>query len=313
MNINVSSDTEIYDIIVIGGGPAGYTAALYAARAGLDTVIVERIAAGGQMSQTDMIDNYPGFEDGIDGVSLGDKMRRGAERFGVQSRYAEVVSVDFSSDIKSVETTEGILYGRCVIVATGANPRKLGLANEESLVGRGVSYCATCDGMFYKNKTAVVVGGGNSAVEDALVLSRVCKEVILVHRRDTLRATKIYHDSLMKANNVRLVWDSEVVEILADKRVSGVRIKNVKTEEEHEILCDGLFVSIGREPATELVRGKLELDAGGYIIADESTRTGVGGVFAAGDVRTKAVRQIVTATADGAVAVYYAEEYLAKK
>lgn len=302
---------HIYDLVIIGGGPAGYTAALYASRAGLDSVLIEKLSAGGQMALTGEIDNYPGFEEGVDGLTLGFKMQQGAERFGAVTEYAEVLSVDFGEEIKRIETTSGTFWGKTVIVSTGANPRELGLSNEAQLMGRGVHYCAHCDGRFYKNKTVVVVGGGNSAAADALYLSRLAEKVILVHRRDKLRATKIYHEPLMKAENIEFIWNSSVREILAENRVNGVVIKNKETGEETEIPCDGVFVSIGRKPATEFLNGALDLDEGGYIVADESTKTNVEGVYAVGDVRTKALRQIVTAVADGAVAVHYAEEYLA--
>ena len=302
---------HIYDMIVVGGGPGGYTAALYAARAGLDTVILEKLSAGGQMALTEQIDNYPGFEDGIDGFSLGEKMKRGTERFGVETKLTEVLSLDLSGTVKKAETSEGPLFARIIVLATGAGPRELGIEGEQELIGKGVNYCAACDGMFYKNKTVVIAGGGNTAAADALILSRICKKVIVVHRRDTLRATKIYHEPLMKAENVEFRWDSEIIELLHDEKVIGIRLQNVKTGEETTLACDGVFVSIGRKPSSELVKDQVEVDPAGYIIADESTRTNIPGVFAVGDVRTKALRQVVTAVADGATAVHYAEEYLA--
>ena len=302
---------HIYDMIVVGGGPGGYTAALYAARAGLDTVILEKLSAGGQMALTEQIDNYPGFEDGIDGFSLGEKMKRGTERFGVETKLTEVLSLDLSGTVKKAETSEGPLFARTIVLATGAGPRELGIESEQELIGKGVNYCAACDGMFYKNKTVVIAGGGNTAAADALILSRICKKVIVVHRRDTLRATKIYHEPLMKAENVEFRWDSEIIELLHDEKVIGIRLRNVKTGEETTLACDGVFVSIGRKPSSELVKDQVEVDPAGYIIADESTRTNIPGVFAVGDVRTKALRQVVTAVADGATAVHYAEEYLA--
>ena len=302
---------HIYDMIVVGGGPGGYTAALYAARAGLDTVVLEKLSAGGQMALTEQIDNYPGFEDGIDGFSLGEKMKRGTERFGVETKLAEVLSLDLSGTVKKAETSEGPLFARIIVLATGAGPRELGIEGEQELIGKGVNYCAACDGMFYKNKTVIIAGGGNTAAADALILSRICKKVIVVHRRDTLRATKIYHEPLMKAENVEFRWDSEIIELLHDEKVIGIRLRNVKTGEETTLACDGVFVSIGRKPSSELVKDQVEVDPAGYIIADESTRTNIPGVFAVGDVRTKALRQVVTAVADGATAVHYAEEYLA--
>jgi len=303
---------RIYDVLIIGGGPGGYTAALYAARAGLSAAVLEKMSAGGQMALTHQIDNYPGFENGVDGFELGMKMQQQAERFGAVTEYAEVYETDLSANPKVVKTSEGDFYGRAVIIATGASPRELGLAEEQSLIGRGVAYCAACDGMFYKGKTVVVVGGGNSAAADALLLSRVAEKVIIVHRRDTLRATKIYHQPLMNAENVEFRWNSTVEEILYENKVTGVRLRDVKSGEISEISCDGVFVSVGRKPATELFKGRLELDKSGYIVADESTRTNVPGVFAVGDVRTKQLRQVVTAVSDGAVAAFMAEEYLAE-
>ena len=234
---------HIYDTIIIGGGPAGYTAALYAARGGLDTVLLERMSAGGQMALTGDIDNYPGFEEGIDGFTLGMKMQQGAERFGAKTEYAEVSSVDFSQPVKRTETTGGAFLSKTVIIAAGANPRELGIAGEQELIGKGVHYCAHCDGRFYKDKTVAVIGGGNSAVADALYLSRLAKKVYVIHRRDTLRAERIYHEPLMKAENVEFVWDSTVSEFITDTRVTGIKIKNVKTEAKTDIFCDGVFLS----------------------------------------------------------------------
>ena len=264
------------------------------------------------MAITDIIDNYPGFEEGIDGFDLGIKMQRGAERFGAKTEYAEVVSVDLTQKIKKVKTANGTLYGKTLVIATGANPKELGIQNERELIGRGVHYCAHCDGRFYKNKTVAVVGGGNTAAADALYLSRIAKKVYLIHRRDTLRATKIYHEPLMQADNIEFLWNSAVTEFTADDRVTGAKITNLKTGDVTEIDCDGVFISIGRKPATDFVKGKLLLDYDGYIIADETTRTDIPGVYAAGDVRTKALRQVVTAVSDGAVAVHFAEKYLAE-
>lgn len=300
---------HIYDMIVIGGGPAGYTAALYAARAGLDVLVLERMAVGGQMGLTDVIDNYPGFEEGIDGLTLGMKMQACAARFGAKTKYAEVKAVSLSGDVKRVTVSKGDLWARTVVIATGANPRTLGIAGEETLIGRGLHYCAHCDGRFYQDKTVVVVGGGNSAASDALYLSRLAKKVILIHRRDTLRATKIYHAPLMQADNVEFRWNSVVTDFIVGDRISGVKIKNLQNGEVTEVGCDGVFVSVGRQPATELF-SELTLDGHGYLVADESTKTNIDGVYAVGDVRAKALRQVVTAVSDGAVAAHFAEEYL---
>lgn len=301
---------KLYEVAVIGGGPAGYTAALYAARAGLSVVVIEKMAAGGQMALTTEIDNYPGFPKGIDGFTLGQDMRAGAERFGAETILTQVESLELTGDVKKIHTRTGTVEAKTVIYAAGATPRKLGLPEETELTGLGVSYCAHCDGMFYRNKTVVVVGGGNSAAADALLLSRVAKEVILVHRRDSLRAERIYRNQLEHAANVTFLWNSTVEKLLRGERLTGIMVKDAKTGQTREVSCDGLFVSIGRDPATELVANELNLDQTGYIVADETTKTSIPGVFAAGDVRTKELRQIVTAAADGAVAAYQAEHYL---
>ena len=300
---------RIYDMIVLGGGPAGYAAALYAARAGLSVLVMERMAAGGQMTLTGDIENYPGIE-AVDGITLGMQMQASAEKFGAQTEYTEVTAVDLAATPKQIDTWTGTFYAKTVVIATGANPRALGVAGEESLVGRGVHYCAHCDGRFYQGKTVMVVGGGNSAVSDALYLSHLAEKVYLVHRRDTLRATKIYHAPLEKAENIEFCYNSAVSEFLVDGKVAGAKLRDTRTGEIREVACDGVFVSIGRQPATEFLAGQLELDNAGYIVADETTKTSIPGVFAAGDVRTKALRQVVTAAADGAVAAHFAEEYL---
>lgn len=300
-----------YDVIVIGGGPAGYTAAMYAARGGLSTLVIEKLFAGGQMTQTTQIDNYPGFPEGIDGVSLGMRMLEGAKRFGVDTVNGEVTSVMLDAPQKQVRTLDGTYTARAVIIATGAGHAHLGLDREEELTGRGVAYCAACDGMFYRGKTVAVVGGGDSAAADALLLSRIAKKVYLIHRRDTLRAAKIYHDALRNAPNVEFLWNTTVSEILGEELLTGIRHKNTVNGEERELTLDGLFISVGRTPASELFRGQLELDDRGYIVAGETTETSLPGVYAAGDIRTKPVRQIVTATADGAAAAHQAQEYLA--
>ena len=302
---------RVYDMVIIGGGPGGYTAALYAARAGLKVVVLEKLSAGGQMALTSQIDNYPGFPDGVDGFSLAENMQQGAERFGAETELAEVTKLDLNADPKVIETSEGTFCGRTVVISTGASPRNLGLPEEQGLIGRGVNYCAACDGMMYRGKTVVVVGGGNTAAADAMLLSRICRKVIVVHRRDALRATKIYHQPLMEAPNVEFWWNSTVSRLNSGGRLTGVTVRDVHTGEESDISCDGIFVSIGRKPATELVKDQLVLDEGGYIMADETTRTNIPGVFAVGDVRAKALRQVVTAVADGANAVHFAEEYLA--
>ena len=300
---------KMYDMIIIGGGPAGYAAALYASRAGLKALVIERMSVGGQMALTDVIDNYPGFDEGVDGFTLGMKMQAGAERFGAETLYASVTAVALSEKPKRVETDSGELFAHTVVIATGANPRSLGVDGESELIGRGVHYCAHCDGRFYKGKRVAVVGGGNSAAEDALYLSHLAEKVYLIHRRDQLRATKVYHEPLLKAENVEFLWDSAVESFVVDGRLKGTVVENLKSGEKRAIDLDGLFVSIGRSPATELF-SELVLDNSGYVVAGEDTATNIEGVFAVGDVRAKALRQVVTAVSDGAVAAHFAEEYI---
>lgn len=301
---------KIHDLIIIGGGPAGYTAALYGARAGLDTLIIEKMTIGGQMTETGDIDNYPGFNEGIDGISLGMKMQAGAEKFGAVTIYDEVCAVSLSGEVKKISTAySGELCARAVIIATGAGPRRLGLDGEEKLVGQGIHYCAHCDGRFYKGKTVAVIGGGNTAVGDALYLANLCERVYLIHRRDAFRAGKILSDALSSKENISLVMNAVPTEIIADGGF-GIAVKKRDGEEE-KISCDGIFVSIGREPSTSLFAGEIQLDEAGYVVAGEDTKTSISGVFAAGDVRTKELRQVITAASDGATAAHMAGEYLA--
>lgn len=302
---------KIYDVVIIGGGPGGYSAALYCARSGMSVLVLEKLSPGGQMATTGQVDNYPGFEDGIDGFELGEKMKKGADRFGAETAFDEVIRVDLKAEPKKITTTGGELLTKTVVIATGASPRELGLPEEKKLRGRGVAYCAVCDGMRYKDKTVVVSGGGNSAAEDALFLAKICKKVYLVHRRDALRASMVYQNAL-KDSPVEFLWNSRIEEILHEKKVTGVRLDDVKSGEEREIACDGVFVAIGRVPDTAVFEGQVERNEQGYIIADETTKTNVPGVFAVGDVRTKPLRQIVTAASDGAVASKFIEEFIQK-
>lgn len=294
---------KIYDMLIVGGGPGGYAAALYAARAGMSVAVLEKLAAGGQMAESPQIDNYPGLTDGIDGFSLGMQMQAHAEKFGAETHSTEVTGLHLTDKIKTVETDSGIFRGKTVVIATGATPKKLNIPGEAELTGRGVHYCAACDGMFYRNKVVAVVGGGNTAAADALLLSRIAQKVILIHRRDSLRASRVYHKPLMDAENVEFHWNSALTEI---------RPGEIVVNGDEAIPCDGVFVAIGRQPETELVKDVLHLDANGYVLAGESTATNIPGVYAVGDVRTKGLRQIITAAADGAVAVHQAEEYLAE-
>ena len=301
---------HIYDMVILGGGPGGYTAALYAARAGLDALLVERLSVGGQMTLTGDIDNYPGFPEGVDGFELGMRMQQQAERFGARTEYAQVTGLDLKAEPKVVTTDSGTLYARTVVVALGAGPRKLELPNEERLTGRGVHFCAHCDGAFYRDKVVALVGGGDSAAAEALHLARLAKKVILIHRRDTLRATKLYHQQLLNLPNLEIRWNSAVTALAGEERLSGIQVRDLLSGSQEELQVDALFVSIGRKPASYLLEGQLRLDRG-YIPADESTETEIPGVYAVGDIRTKHLRQVITAAADGANAVHAAVEYLA--
>lgn len=299
----------MYDVIIIGGGPGGYTSALYATRSKLKTLVIEKMSAGGQMATTEWVDNYPGFKDGVDGFELAVSMMEQAHRFGAETTLEEVIKVELKDEIKKVYTKKHVYEAQTVIIATGASPRYLDLPKEALLRGKGVAYCATCDGILYRNKTVVIVGGGNTAVADALFLSKIAKKIYLVHRRDTLRASKVYTDQLNKAN-VEFLWDSKVIDILGDERVSGVLVKNIKTNETKTIETDGIFVAIGRIPQTELFKDEVALSDDGFVIADENCHTSVDGVFAIGDVRVKKLRQVVTAVADGAIGAEEAQEYI---
>ena len=306
-------EQNVFDTIIIGGGPGGYTAALYAARAGFSALVLEKLSPGGQMATTDQIDNYPGFPQGVNGFELALEMQKGAQRFGAQTELAEVLRVDLRGPVKEVVTQKETYRAPTVVLATGASPRELGLPGERELRGRGVSYCATCDGMFYRGKTVAVVGGGNTAAADVLYLSRLCEKVYLIHRRDQLRASRVYLEPLKQAENVEILWDSQVTELLYGETLTGIKVRNKKTRETRELSLDGLFLAVGQLPNTQLFQGQVELDAAGYVVADETTRTNLPGVFAVGDLRQKPLRQVVTAAADGAVAAHFLEEYLSQQ
>lgn len=312
----MGEEENVLDVSVIGAGPAGLTAALYAARAGVDVAVFERVVFGGQLGQIERMDNYPGFPEGANGFELACAMKEQAERFGAKHKDEEVVAVDFTQSPKLLVTSSGKYRTKSVIVATGARPRKLGLTGEDDLVGRGVSYCATCDGNFFSGRDVVVVGGGNTAAADALYLARICRKVYVVHRRDALRATAVYHKSLFSAPNIEFVWNARPDAILSEGGVvSGVHVLIEDAERAgrtgRDISCSALFVAIGTQPNTEFLNGALSLDKAGYIEADETGRTSESGVFAAGDVRKKTLRQVITAASDGAVCAEAAVEYLA--
>ena len=300
-------------VIIIGAGCAGYTAAIYTARANLSPLLITGSQIGGQLTTTTEVENFPGFPDGVMGPDLMFLMQQQAEKFGTRFAYEDVKSVvrDEATGLFTVKTSGQNYETRSIIVATGASARYLGIPGEEGLVGHGLTACATCDGAFYRDVPVCVVGGGDSACEEAMFLTRFASRVYLIHRRDSLRAEQAYHAPLMAADNVEFCWNSVVAELIHGEGFQGLRLRDVNTGAERTVDCAGVFVSIGRKPASGLAEGQLALDRSGYITADESTRTEIPGVYAVGDVRTKALRQIVTAAADGAVAVHYAEEYLA--
>ncbi len=302
--------SRVRDVVIVGGGPAGYTAALYAAQAGLDTLLLERLAPGGQLADTGRIPNYPGLP-GIDGSTLAERMRTQAEAAGAVTLYEEVTSLTLNTAPKTVHTHADDHRARAVILAMGAAPRMLGLPGERALRGRGVSYCAACDGSFYRGLPVAVVGGGNTAAEQALYLAGVCREVTLIHRREHLRADAHYLNALLAAPNVRFLWNHRVTALLYRERLAGLKLQNVRTGARGTLAVDGLFVAIGRAPQLDLVRDWLPCDENGYLPAGEDCRTALPGVFAAGDLRAKPLRQIVTAAADGAAAAHAAGAYLA--
>lgn len=301
---------EIYDLIILGAGPAGITAAIYASRAKLNMLWIEKkFVKGGQIADTYEVDNYPGMP-GIGGIDLGEAMAAHAEKLGAVPVRENVVSIELDGELKIVRTKKSEYHAKALILALGASHRHLGIPGEEEFAGMGVSYCATCDGAFFKDRTAVVIGGGNTACEDAAFLARLCRKVYVIHRRDTLRADKILQERLFAWENVEMVWDSIPLEICGQDQVTGIRVQNVKTGKETQIDTDGVFVAVGIVPNTKLVEGLAELDEGGYIAAGEDGLTSVPGIYAAGDVRTKGLRQVVTAVSDGANAAVSAQKYL---
>jgi thioredoxin reductase (NADPH) len=306
--------SDVRNVIIIGSGPAGYTAALYTARASLKPLVFEgAVTAGGALMTTTEVENFPGFQDGIMGPELMDNMRAQAERFGAELVSDDIVNVDLTGEIKTVTDTAGTVHrAKAVIVATGSQHRKLGLPNEDALSGRGVSWCATCDGFFFKDQDIAVIGGGDTAMEEATFLSRFAKSVTIVHRRDTLRASKAMQDRAFADPKIKFVWDSEVAEVQGDQKLAGLKLRNVKTGELSDLAVTGLFIAIGHDPRTELFKGQLELDEEGYLKVDApSTRTNLTGVFGAGDVVDHTYRQAITAAGTGCSAALDAERFLA--
>lgn len=300
----------MYDLIIIGGGPAGLTAGLYTARARLNVVVLERLAPGGQVLTTDWVENYPGFPDGISGFELVEKMKTQAENFGLPIQLEEVLEMELSPEKKVVVTNKGKFETKTLILATGATPRKLGIEGEELLTGKGVSYCATCDGPFYRDQEVVVVGGGDTALEEAIFLTRFASKIYLAHRRDKLRAIKLLQDRAMAQEKIEFIWDTIPVKILGENGVEGVELKNVKTEKVVRKDAQGIFIFIGTQPNSELIKGTVNQDETGFILTNENMETSVAGVFAAGDIRSKPWRQISTAVGEGATASFFVERYL---
>jgi thioredoxin reductase (NADPH) len=305
--------TDIRDVIIIGSGPAGYTAAVYAARAKLSPVVFEgSVTAGGALMQTTDVENFPGFPDGVLGPDLMDSMRKQAERFGAELIADDVTEVDLAATPKVVKTASETYHAKTVIVATGSRYRELAAEGEKRLSGHGVSWCATCDGFFFRELDIAVVGGGDSAMEEATFLTRFAKSVTVIHRRDKLRASRIMQDRALANPKIKFRWNSEVVEVLGEAKVTGLRLRDTQTGEEATIKVDGMFVAIGHDPRTELFTGQLDMDREGYLLVDQpSTRTNIDGVFACGDVVDHTYRQAVTAAGTGCAAALDAERWLA--
>jgi len=300
----------MYDLIIIGAGPAGLTAGLYAARAQINTLLFERLAPGGQVLNTDWIENYPGFPDGISGFDLVDKMKTQAERFGLRIQNEEVVGLELSQEKKTVITHDGEMETKALILACGATPRQLGIEGERSFIGKGVSYCATCDGPFYRDQEVAVIGGGDTAAEEAIFLTRFASRIYLFHRRDSLRAIKLLQERVMAEEKIEIIWDTIPLKILGENGVEGIELKNVKTGNIFRKEVHGVFVFVGTLPNTDVAKGKIELDENDFVKTNNGMETSVPGVFAAGDIRSKPFRQIATAVGEGAAATYSAERYL---
>ena len=304
--------TDVRDVIIIGSGPTGYTAAVYAARARLNPLVFEgSVTAGGALMNTTEVENFPGFPDGILGPDLMDAIRKQAERFGAELIADDVIEADLKADPKVIKTTDGVFYARSVIIATGSSYREVGVPGEKRLSGHGVSWCATCDGFFFRDQDIAVIGGGDSAMEEATFLTRFARSVTIIHRRDTLRASKIMQDRAMSDPKIKFAWDSQLVEIVGEDKVTGARIRNTKTGEESVLPVTGVFVAIGHDPRSELFKGQLECDDEGYLLVEQpTTRTAIPGVFAAGDVVDHIYRQAITAAGSGCMAAIDAERWL---
>jgi len=307
-----SNAPKLHDVIIIGSGPAGLTAAIYASRAGLDTLLLTGLFMGGQTATTDSIENYPGFPQGIAGDDLIDLMKEQAERFNASVVIDQVTEVDLLNHPFRVKATGEQYQTKSLIIATGASPHKLGVPGEKKFIGRGVSFCATCDGFFYHDKRVIVVGGGNSAIEEALFLTKFASTVYIVHRRNRLRADDILKKRVEGNERIKIVWDSVVTEVVGESQVTGVDLKNLKTGQVSTLTADGVFIYIGNDANTQLFTGQIDLDEQGYIITDSRHHTKIKGVFAAGDVQERILQQVVTACGSGAKAAVEAERFLAE-
>lgn len=302
--------SDTYDVIIIGGGPAGLSAGLYTSRARLKTLLIEKAIVGGQITNAERVENYPGFPDGIPGFDLGELMRKQAEGFGLEIKYAEALGLELRGSEKVVKTSDGDYIGRAVIIAGGATLQRLGIPGEERLTGKGVSYCATCDGPFFKDKAVAVVGGGDSAVEEALLLTRFASRVILIHRRDQLRASKILQERAFANKKIQFVWDSMVAGISGDSKVSEIQIRNMKTGQTTILEVSAVFIYVGQLPNTDYLKGLVPLDENGRIMVNEGMETEIKGIFAAGDIRQNSPRQVITAAGDGVTAALSSERFL---
>jgi thioredoxin reductase (NADPH) len=299
-----------YDVLIIGAGPAGLSAAIYSARGGLKTAIFEKAMVGGQINVTDEVENYPGFEEPLSGFELTAKMHAQAERFGARFIEEEITAMGMEGLCKVIETDSGKYRAKSVIICTGAHPRRLNIPGEERLTGRGVSYCATCDGALYRDKVVAVVGGGDSAIEEGIFLSRFARKVIVIHRRDELRAQKIIQDRAFKNPKMEFIWDTVVQEIHGEERVGQLELVNRKSKEISMLPVDGVFIYVGILPNNELLESRIELDSAGFVLTDDHMHTNIPGIYAAGDIRHTVLRQVVTATSDGAVAAWSAEKWI---
>ena len=299
-----------YDVIIIGGGPAGLSAGIYASRARLRTLLIEKGMFGGLIANAELVENYPGFPEGISGFDIGERMSKQASKFGLETLSAEVTGVDLLKDIKTIHTTEGNFSARAVIIASGAERKRLGVPGEDIFINRGVSYCATCDGALFKDRVVAIVGGGDSAVEEALFLTRFASKVIIVHRRNQLRASKMAQERALSNKKIDPMWDTVIEEIKGDNKVSQLVVRNVKTGATAQIVADGVFIYVGQNPNTGFLKGQLPLDKEGYIITDDRMGTQIKGVYAVGDIRKNSARQVITAAGDGATAAISAEKFL---